>query len=369
MMNEESAAELMATQEEKGDNGLRVSALMSSEDTVPWRLFSEKGLRELIGLLGIPDILVKDKNEDELSSLIKSIYDSDKEHVLKKVRVLTGIKIPQSHEYAETDFGSPHSVRNNLDDKTKRSKLDVKAPPRWNGGSLYEWKRWVRTFLDIAEELKYDESEGVKRLRRYTDSSSDFQVVEMLLGEGMSYRGVLEEIERRKVIEKSGDIQRFLDDVKQEKDSVAMYLSRFEKNAQEIEKVEGTNFSLAEKIRAFEKGLWIRVRLRIPVSHIEIDKSSFRKYTDCILQVEAQVKREVATLAELRKERGIKDKDRTENKKRTEKALADVAEERKMCFAWRKNGKCRFGTKSKWSSDHQEETKGVNSKKNDIGSA
>ena len=44
---------------------------------------------------------------------------------------------------------SPSSVTEHED--KKRSKLDVKAPPRWKGGGLYDWKRWVRTFLDIAE--------------------------------------------------------------------------------------------------------------------------------------------------------------------------------------------------------------------------
>lgn len=323
----------------------------------PWKFYSEDGLKQLLLLLGVPVEMLLSKDVKFCSSLLDGLYASNKENVMKKVAELNGF-----HEEArlvpDIHLLSPLHPPSQLESEDKkRSKLDVKAPSRWNGGSLYEWRRWVRTFMDIAEELKYEESEGIKRLRRYTDSSPDYAVIEMLIDEGLSYQQVMQEIEGRKIIEKSGDVQRFLDDVTQGSNTVAIYLSEFEKNAQEIERVENTKFSLAEKIRAFEKGLWIKIRLRIPVSHINIDKSSFRNYTNSILQVEAQVKREIASFKELRDEKRKPGKDGSK-KSTNDKSLASVNEKRKECWAWRKFGRCKFGSRCHYNKDHTSDVQG-----------
>ena len=184
----------------------------------------------------------------------------------------------------------------------------------------------------------------------------------MLLSEGCKWRVCLEQISARKAIEKSGEAERFLDSVKQGNNPVSDYVFRFEKNCQEIEEVDGINFSLQEKIRSFTKGLWVKIRTELPTTNIKIDRSSFRLYTESILKVEAQIKWRMNTIKDLKKDIN-NGKDKPKDKSNSSNATLVDQGKKRECFIWRKHGQCKYGSKCRYKEDHLPATKGIQGKK------
>ena len=128
-------------------------------------------------------------NDEQVHKLLAGMYAADQINFTSKLSSALGMsRVSLPVPEVSLDHHHQQIRQNSESDGTKRSKIDIKSPKQWTGGGLYDWDRWSRIFIDIADELKYTEDEGVKRLTRFTDPSPECTVIRMLLSEGCKWR-------------------------------------------------------------------------------------------------------------------------------------------------------------------------------------
>ena len=64
---------------------------------------------------------------------------------------------------------------------------------------MSEWRRWVDDFMDLAQEFRYDDAVGLRRLKKYTTKSKESLIVWSLAEEGLDYGKITAELTKYKV--------------------------------------------------------------------------------------------------------------------------------------------------------------------------
>ena len=159
----------------------------------------------------------------------------------------------------------------------------------WTGGGLTEWKRWSSSFLDLTTEFNYDDKTAIVRLKKYTAKSNEYTLITMFEKRDYTFLKIINEIEKIKIDTRRGSKTSLLSDVYQGNLSVEKYLSRWQRNCDELEVLNGRAYLKHEKIETFTRGLSDNIRSQIPFWRP--CKETFEDFVISIIKLESEMKR------------------------------------------------------------------------------